>query len=354
MPVTVGLDIGGTAVRAAAVDSAKGGRILRRFAEMPLPAGTVASGEIVDEGAVAEAVTALWKRNKLPNKRVVLGTANNRLVVRRVDVPQMEDDELAESLPFQVQDAIPISVDEAVLDFVPLEQFTTPDGEPMSSILVVAIHRDIVSTLQRVAQTAGIRLEAIDLQAFGLVRATFGIEPAIGNPLQAVVDIGATLTQVVIARGGVAEFVRLLPRGGEDFTEALMDGMGLSIEDADEAKRRIGVAAEGVPEGNDDDAAIERLLTRQGDSLIEEIRGSITFYLSQAGDRELSRLVVSGNGARLPHLANRLGQAVGVPVQPAKVLEHVDLGRIQLTEQELLNAQPVLPVSVGLGLWGMR
>ena len=177
-----------------------------------------------DEAAVAEAVTALWKRNKLPNKRVVLGTANNRLVVRRVDVPQMEDDELAESLPFQVQDAIPISVDEAVLDFVPLEQFTTPDGEPMMSILVVAIHREIVTTLQRVAQTAGIRLEAIDLQAFGLVRATFGIEPAIGNPLQAVIDIGANLTQVVIARGGVAEFVRLLPRGGDDFTEALLIG----------------------------------------------------------------------------------------------------------------------------------
>jgi type IV pilus assembly protein PilM len=354
MPVTVGLDIGGTAVRAAAVDSAKGGRILRRFAEMPLPAGAVASGEIVDEAAVAEAVTALWKRNKLPSKRVVLGTANNRLVVRRVDVPQMEDDELAESLPFQVQDAIPISVDEAVLDFVPLEQFTTPDGEPMMSILVVAIHREIVTTLQRVAQTAGIRLEAIDLQAFGLVRATFGIEPAIGNPLQAVVDIGATLTQVVIARGGVAEFVRLLPRGGDDFTEALIDGMGMPIEDAEEAKRRIGIASEGVPEGDDDDVAAQRLLTRQADALIDEIRGSITFYLSQAGDRELARLIVSGNGARLPHLANRLGQAVGVPVQPAKVLDHVDIGRVQLSDEELLNAQPVLPVSVGLGLWGMR
>jgi len=354
MPVTVGLDIGGTAVRAAAVDSAKGGRILRRFAEMPLPAGAVASGEIVDEAAVAEAVAALWKRNKLPSKRVVLGTANNRLVVRRVDVPQMEEDELAEALPFQVQDAIPMSVEDAVLDFVPLEQFTTPDGEPMMSILVVAIHREIVATLQRVAQTGGIRLEAIDLQAFGLVRATFGIEPAIGNPLQAVVDIGSSLTQVVVARGGVAEFVRLLPRGGDDFTEALTDGMGMPLEDADETKRRIGVAAEGVPEGSDDEVAAQRLLTRQADALVEEIRGSITFYLSQAGDRELSRLVVSGNGARLPHLANRLGQAVGVPVQPAKVLDHVDLGRIQLTDEELLNAQPVLPVSVGLGLWGMR
>lgn len=354
MPVTVGLDIGGTAVRAAAVDSGKGGRVLRRFAEMPLPPGAVTSGEIIDEGAVGEAVASLWKRNKLPNKRVVVGTANHRLVVRRVDVPQMNDEELAESLPFQVQDAIPIAVDDALLDFVPLERFTTPEGEPMESILVIAIHREVVASMLRITSAAGIRPEAVDLQAFGLVRSTFGIEPSVGNPLQAVVDIGANLTQVVVARGGVAEFVRLLPRGGDDFTEALMDGLGIDREAAETLKRETGVAPEGVPEGEDDEGAALRILTRQADSLVDEIDGSLRFYLGQMDEAELSRLVVAGNAARLPHLANRLGQASGVAVKPAKILDHVDVGRIQLSEDEMLTAQPVLPTAVGLALWGMR
>lgn len=355
MPLTVGLEIGGSAVRAAAVDSAKGGRILRRFAEMPLPEGAVSSGEIVDEGAVSEAIAALWKRHKLPTKRVVIGTANQRLVVRRVDVPQMDDAELTESLPYQVQDSIPIAVEDAILDFVPLEQFTTPEGEPMTSILVVAIHRDTVDALLRVTKAAKIKPEAIDLQAFGLVRATFGIEPAVGNPLQAVVDIGATLTQIVVARGGVAEFVRLLPRGGEDFTDALVDGMGISRESAEELKRAVGVAPSGDAEiGDTEEAKALRLLTRQADGLIEEVKGSLDFYIGQVDHGELSRLVVSGNGARLPHLANRLGTTVGIAVRPAKVLDHVELGKVDLSEDEMLEAQPVLPTAVGLALWGMR
>jgi type IV pilus assembly protein PilM len=354
MALTVGLEIGGSAVRAAAVDSAKGGRILRRFAEMPLPTGAVVSGEVIDEGAVGEAIAALWKRHKLPTKRVIVGTANQRLVVRRVDVPQMDEAELAAALPYQVQDSIPIAVEDAILDFIPLEQFSTPEGEPMSSILVVAIHRETVSSLLRVTGAAKIRPEAIDLQAFGLVRATFGMEPAVDNPLQAVVDIGATLTQVVIARGGVAEFVRLLPRGGDDFTEALMDGMGLAREEAEESKRATGVALGPAPDASDDEGTKAlRLLTRQADSLVEEIKGSIDFYVGQAGQGDLTRLVVSGNGARLPHLANRLGTAVGVVVKPAKILDHVDVGRVDLSEDEMLNAQPVLPTAVGLALWGM-
>ncbi len=355
MTVAVGVDIGGSAVRAAVLDTAKGRRILRRFADMPLPRGSVVAGEIVDESAVAEALSALWKRNKLPSKGVVVGTASQRLVVRRVDVPQMEPEELREALPYQVQDSIPIAVEDAILDHVPLEQFTTPDGEPMTSILVIAVHRDTVDTLLRVMEPTGVTPAAIDLQAFALVRATFGIEPAIDNPLQAIVDIGASLTQVIVARGGVAEFVRLLPIGGDEFTEALMDRLGWSRTTAEERKREIGVVPEGPPEpaGDDDDRKALGVLTAQADVLIDEIVGSIRFHVRQVDGGALSGAVVAGNGARLPHLANRLGTALGVSVRPARILDHIDLGRIQLTEEELLDAQPVLPVAVGLALWGM-
>ena len=283
MAVTVGLDIGGNAVRAAVVDTGKSNRIVRRYAEMPLPDGAVSGGEIVDEGAVAEAVAALWKRNKLPRKRVIVGTANQRLVVRQVDVPQMGHEELAEALPFQVQDSIPIAVEEAVLDFVPLEQFVTPEGEPMESILAVAVHRDIVDSLVRVMDSAKVAPTAVDLQAFALVRAIFGMEGGVGNPLQAVVDIGASITQVVIARAGSAHFVRLLPRGGDDFTAALRDGLDLDAESAEELKRTVGVEPMGMPGDQDDVSKARRILTEQADALIEELRSSVNYFEASAG-----------------------------------------------------------------------
>ncbi|MBT8198789.1 MAG: type IV pilus assembly protein PilM [Acidimicrobiia bacterium] len=340
-------------MRGAVVDSGRGKYLVRRFGEMPLPPGAVQAGEIFDEDAVAEAVSALFKRFKLPKKRVVIGTANQRVVVRQVDVPQMDESEMKEALPFQVQDSLPIAVEEAVLDYVPLEEFVTPEGEPMQSILVVAIGREVVDSLVRVADAAGVSLAAVDLQPFGLVRAVVSVAPMVGSPTNAVVDIGQSMTQVVIAQGGVARFVRLLPRGGDDFTQALVETLEVDEETAEEMKKTIGVAPAELPDGIDDTSAAQRALTRVADALIEELRGSMSFFRSQGEDVEIEKLIVAGNAARLPHLANRMGRVLGLPIAPAKILDYVETGRVQLSEEELQAAQPILPAAVGLGLWGV-
>jgi type IV pilus assembly protein PilM len=353
MSIAVGLDIGSGAVRAAVVDTGKAIPVLRRFAEMPLPPGAVLAGDIVDAGAVTEAVSALWKRYRLPRKRVVMGIASQRVIVRQVDVPHLEEEELREALPYQVQDVIPIPVDDAVLDYVPLEEFSTPDGDLMLSTLVVAAQREMVQGLVGIARRAGLQLLSIDLQAFGLARAAFGTDLTQGGDAsQGLLDIGASLSQIGVVRGGLTRFVRILPTGGGQFTEALMSGASLSREDAEEKKRSIGVVPSGLPEGDDQEASLRRILTRTADSLIEEIRGSVNYYLTQAGEHSLERLVVSGNGARLPHLANRIARTLGTRVEPMRVLDHIRVGRVDMTEAQLLELQPVLPAAVGLALWG--
>lgn len=353
MAVAVGLDIGSEAVRAAVVESGKSTPVLRRFAEIPLPPGVVSAGDVVDAGAVGEAIAALWKRHRLPRKNVIIGIANQRVIVRQVDVAHLEESELVDALPYQVQDAIPIPVEEAVLDYVPLEEFTTPEGDLMLSILVVAAQREMVDGLVEMAAGAGLDVAAIDLQAFGLVRAAFGTDLLLGGTgPQALLDIGGSMSQIVVVREGITRFVRILPLGGDQFTEALSSGLAMSREDAEEFKRRVGVVPEGFPEGDDEESTGRRILTRSADSLIDEIRGSVNYYLTQAGESALERLVVSGNGARLPHLANRVGQALNTTVEPVRVLDHVSVGRIQMTESQLLDFQPVLPAAVGLALWG--
>jgi len=171
MAINVGLDIGTSAVRAAVVQTGKGVPVLQRYGQVTLPEGAVVAGEIVEEGIVRDALTELWKAAKLPKKRVIVGIANQRVIVRRVDLPYMAEDELARALPFQAQEYIPIPIDEAILDFVPLEEFATPNGEPMLSVLVVAAHRDMAADVMRVVGGAGIKVMAIDLQAFALARA---------------------------------------------------------------------------------------------------------------------------------------------------------------------------------------
>jgi type IV pilus assembly protein PilM len=353
MPVITGLEIGSEAVRAAVVETTRSAPILRQFGEMPLPPGAVEAGEVVDEGAVREALSALWKQGKFPSKGVVLGVANQRVIVRHLDIPSLEEAEIVEALPYLVQDAIPIPVEEAVLDFVPVEEFSGSEGEPMLSILTVAAHRDMIEGLIDLTSATGIRLLSIDLQAFGLVRASFGTDLlAGGGGSQALIDIGGSLTQIAIVRDGVIRFVRLLPTGGQQFTTDLSEALGIDADAAEELKRQVGVLPEGVPSGSGDTVAAGVILTEAADRLIDDVRGSVNYYLSQSGEPLLETLVVAGNGARLPHLANRIGRVLDTRVEAARVLDHLDVGRLKMTRTELLSYQPVLPAAVGLALWG--
>jgi type IV pilus assembly protein PilM len=353
MPVAIGLDIGTDAVRAAVVETGKDIPVLRRFGEMPLPEGATDAGDIVDAGAVAESVAALWKQLRLPRKKVVAGIANQRVIVRQIEVPALEGSEMAEALPYLAQDALPIPVEEAALDYVPVEEFSSQAGEPMLGVLVVAAPRDTVDAVLDVAERAGITLMAIDLQAFALVRGALGADLLLGvGGSQALVDIGGSITQIAVVRDGITRFVRILPTGGRQFTEALASGLSIDPAEADDLKREVGVTPEGAPHGDDRASQAAEILTTTADSLIDEVRGSISYYLGQVGEQALDRLLVAGNGARLPHLANRLGRSLGVAVEPARTLDHVNVGRVQMTEAELLAYQPVLPASVGLGLWG--
>lgn len=354
MAINVGLDIGTSAVRAAVVQTGKGVPVLQRYGQVGLPEGAVVAGEIVEEAIVRDALTQLWKTAKLPRKRVVVGIANQRVIVRRVDLPYMAEEELAQALPFQAQEYIPIPIDEAILDFVPLEEFATPDGEPMLSVLVVAAQKNMAADVLRVVGSAGIKAMAIDLQAFALTRAVLGADFDLESGVQAIINIGGGLTQVILMKEGTIRFLRILTIGGSTFTDALGERMPMEPEQAEHYKRRTGVAIDGVPEAGEGEDLARSILTEEADILIEEIRGSVDYYLGQSGAERLERLYVAGNGARLPNLANRLGRSLGVGIEPVRVLdeEKMKVGKLGLSDVELAQAQPVLPVPVGLALWG--
>ena len=125
----IGLDIGTSGVRAAELSFGKGQVTLEKFGQVALPEGAVRDGEVVDSDAVAAAIKQLWAHTKFSSKKVVIGVANQKVIVRQVDLPWMPVDELKKSLAFQVQDFVPMPVEQAVLDFHPLEELTAEGGD---------------------------------------------------------------------------------------------------------------------------------------------------------------------------------------------------------------------------------
>ena len=356
MAVNVGLDIGTSAVRAAVVKTGgKGNPSLLKFGEVALPDGAVSHGEIVDESVVSDAIAQLFKTNKIPKKRVIVGMANQRVIVRQISIPFIEESEFASSLEFQAQEYIPIPIDEAILDFVPIDEFTTPEGEAMMSVLIVAASKEMANELLRVCGAAGIKPMAFDLQAFALVRAVGSSPLELDSAARAIVNIGASLTQVVVVKNGTVQFFRIMPIGGNDFTSALADAMSLDRDSADQLKRRIGVHPEGDAPSGEGDAMALRVLTEQADTLIDEVRSSIDFYVSQSDGGNVDRVMISGNAARMNHLANRMRRALNMAFEPIRVLtsERVSMERKSgIAEEEVSSVEPIIPVSVGLALWG--
>jgi type IV pilus assembly protein PilM len=315
---SIGLDIGSGAVRAAELSFTSGGVVLERCAHAPLPDGAVRDGEVVDATAVSAAIAELWRQGRFSHRRVVVGIANQRVVVREIEVPQMPAADLRKALPFQVQDVLPMSVDDAVMDFHPIEERVTGSGTVVRGLLVAA-WRDTVSSLLAAVDGAKLVAEAVDLTAFAVLRAVgSGLATA---TTEALVDVGSTITQVVVHSGGTPHFVRILMSGGDDITAAVAERSGVSLGEAEELKRQVTAL---------DDAA---LLTPAGQavqqavqSFLEEVRSTVDYATATSGHRA-ERVVLTGGGARQAGLDLQLAAMTGLPVEVGTLERRVRPGR---------------------------
>lgn len=348
--IRVGVDIGSTAVRAAELSMRSVPPKLVRIAQVPLPSGTVANGEVRDPQAVADALRELWHQGKFRSKEVVLGVANQRVVVREVSLQWMPEAELRESLSFLVQEFVPIAVEDAVLDFHILDEFEK-DNRRMVRILLVAGQKAMVQQLVQAAEAAKLRPVGVDLVPFAIVRSVGMID---GSGLQgsqggdeAVVDIGADVTSICVHAWGVPRFVRILPTGGRDITAAVGRALGVPEDEAEALKRGLSGA-----NPNRREEAIKAALSRAA-SFADDIRSSLDFYQSQMPGARVERVLLTGGGSKLQGLGRLLVDRLPSHVAEGHPFHRVSPA-INLPDEASAEAEPLLAVAVGLALPGVR
>ena len=345
----IGLDIGSTAVRAAELSAGAAPTVIRA-AQVPLPAGAVENGEVREPEAVADALRQLWQQGGFKSRQVYLGVGNQRVVVREIALPYLPEKELRQSLGFQVQEFIPMSVDEAVLDYDPIGEFEQDDRR-MLRMLLVAAQRVMVDQIVSAVSAAKLEPLGLDLVPFALVRAvgtpdvTLDLEEA-GE--EAVIDVGSHVTNIVVHARGTTRFVRILPSGGRDITVAIARAAGIEDEAAERLKR--GLELEDEPEGPAPEDVRDVAMQRAG-SFVDEIRSSLEFYTAQTRDARIGRVLITGGGSRLEGLLELMRQRIPVPVDVGRVFEHVP-SQLALSEAATAEAEPVLAIAVGLAIEG--
>jgi type IV pilus assembly protein PilM len=312
----VGLDLDPSHIAAAEVH-VNGSVTVKKGAVVALRPGVLRDGEASDPAALAEALRELFDNHDLP-RRVRLGIANQRIVVRSLDLPVIDDPKgLAAAVHQEAPDHIPMPMDEAVVDFQPLGVVDTPLG-PRSRVIIVAVRREMIERLVAATREAGLELEGIDLAAFGMVRA---LAPAASEHAILYVNV-AGLTNVAVANGSGCLFTRAAAGGLDAVVHNLSDRRGLTQEHARQWMQHVGLLTplEDV-EGDADLVAATRAALEEGvHQLADTVRNSLNFYRMQEGAESVERALLTGPVLAIPGFADKLSEQLKLPVEPAFVV----------------------------------
>ena len=270
------------------------------------------------------------------------------VLARDLTLPRMSITRIRESLPYQVQDHLPVPVEEALLDFYPISETMTESGPMVNGLLIAAIKEAVLGNV-RAVELAGLTTTGVDLVPFALSRLLLGTaaSDAAGVSTEAVVEVGATATTVVISTRGVPQFLRIIPSGGEDTTEALR--LRLELESRDEAeslKRSVGLTT-----WVDDPQQMpaKDIINEVTSDLLGSIRNTVAYFAHTRPDAPIQRIQVCGGGTFLRGLPEALAELTRLPVVPVDVVAAFSAARA--VDAAALHArQSEFAVALGLAL----
>jgi type IV pilus assembly protein PilM len=315
----VGLEIEAGSIAAAEI-RVNGSSQLTATAIAPLPPGAFHDGEVVDPDAVAATLKALFAENDL-SPRVRLGIANQRVVVRTMRLPAIEDPkELEAAVRFEAEERIPMPLDQAVLDYRVIGGSDGGEGtSPKVDLVVVAARQDMIAASLKPLRDAGLKPVGVDLSAFGLIRALgapASQDPSAQPAAVLYCNVG-DVTNLAVAKGRSCLFTRVAPAGLEDIATSLAGSAGLAQEHARLWLGHVGLARP-VEEikGDPELVAKTRTALQAGaSSLLDELRLSLDFYGAQEGAVPVERVVLSGPVSAIPGMVEHMSPTIGLPLE---------------------------------------
>ncbi len=336
----LGLDIGSSAVKAVELKKTKEGYELTAVGLEPLSPETVVDGAIIDGISVSSAIERIYQSQKVRTKDVATSVSGHSVIIKKITLPLLEADELYDQVYADAGQYIPFDIADVSLDYQVLKPTETGDGY---EVLLVAVKRDKINNYQSALIGAKLSLALVDVDAFALQN-TFELnyEPD-PEATVALLNIGASVMNINIIRGGVPLFTRDVSVGGNQYTDALQKELELSFEDAENLKKGQSVA--GV--GEDQKTSV---LKSVSEILVLEIQKTFDFFRASAGAQPISHIYAAGGAARTPGLLEMLREEFQMPVDEIDPFRRITYNPGKFSDEYLREIAPRLAVSVGLGL----
>jgi type IV pilus assembly protein PilM len=334
----VGLDIGSSSIKSVELKSTKQGYELVSFGLEPLAQDTVVDGAIMDAPLVAGAIGTIFDRQDIKTRAVATAVSGHSVIVKRVSLPVMTDEELYDRIQSEASQHIPFDISDVNLDYQLLDS-----AESQMDVLLVAVKKDKILNHTNVLAQAGKTPTVVDIDAFALQNCyEVNYDP---DPTQtvALLNIGASVMNINIVRGGAPLFTRDVSVGGNQYTDALQKELDLSYEDAERLKK--GEAVAGVNEEHRG-----TILRSVSDILILEIQKTFDFFRATASGENIQRIYLAGGTARVPGLVDLLREEFALPVEELYPFRKIVINPGRHNEDQVRELAPRLAIAVGLAL----
>src|SRR6185437_16631802 len=269
----VGLDIGSSAIKVAQLKESKGRYFLQKFGMKPLEPEVIVDGTVMDEGRVVSAIQELFEEANVKNKHVAISISGHAVIVKKINLPPMPDEELEGQVKLAAEQYIPFDINEVNIDFhvlPPAEGEASSEGE--MSVILVAAKKDKINELTELVKGAGLLPMVMDVDAFAIENMHAINYPMSQDETTALVNVGASVMNINIVSKGTSLFTRDIPIGGNRYTESIQRELGLSYEDA-EALKKGGKAS-----GNNQAAAAQGVIESDNAEVASEIARTIDYF----------------------------------------------------------------------------
>jgi type IV pilus assembly protein PilM len=335
----VALDIGSTFIKLVQLKGANKNYQLVKFGMVPLPPEVIVEGAVMDAGRVVEAIKELLAAQKVVTKEVIISVSGSSVIIKRVSISDMSDEELSESIKWEAEQYIPFSIDDVNVDF---QRLGPGAGEGQADVLLVAVKKDKINDYVNLVKEAGLEPIVMDVDAFALTN-MYELNYEVEGGTLALLNIGASVMNINILKDGMSIFTRDITVGGNRYTEALQRDFGLTYEDAEKVKRGEEIAGA-------EKEQIDGAMASVTEDIVAETQRSFEFFRTTTGSEKVSRVLVSGGCARIGNFTTLLSERLELPVDVADPFKNIKIDSKKFDVQIIRDSAPMCAVAVGLAI----
>jgi type IV pilus assembly protein PilM len=342
------LDIGSTSVKMIQLKEhrRRGQTVyaLQSFGMKPLPPEAIVDGALMNSTAIVQATQELVSELRIKQREVAIGVSGHSVIIKKISMPRMTQEELEESIQWEAEQYIPFDVKDVNID----TQILNPEADDATGqmdVLLVAAKKDMINDYTTVVSEAGLIPAVVDVDAFA-VQNMFSSNYDVPDRTIVLINAGASVVNINILSGGITVFTRDVTIGGNQFTEEIQKQLNVSFEEA-EALKTGGSHSESeavVPH------EVERVMVSVAEQVAGEIQRSLDFYASTAADPHFSRVFLSGGTAKIPALFKTIESRVGVPVEIMNPFKAIEVDDRKFDPAFVTEVAPMAAVAVGLAL----